>query len=73
MHRTELEVKLNGLQELMNLKKTVYEQVKTQLREQPWHMCKLLVKEYQELMNIKLALDLEILTYRKLVEGEESR
>lgn len=32
-----------------------------------------LVKEYQELMNIKLALDLEILTYRKLVEGEESR
>lgn len=31
------------------------------------------MKEYQELMNIKLALDLEILTYRKLVEGEESR
>uniref|UniRef100_A0A8D2Q6W3 Keratin 80 n=1 Tax=Varanus komodoensis TaxID=61221 RepID=A0A8D2Q6W3_VARKO len=31
-----------------------------------------LVKEYQELMNIKLALDLEILTYRTLMEGEES-
>ncbi|NXX50912.1 K2C80 protein, partial [Tricholaema leucomelas] len=31
-----------------------------------------LVRDYQELMNIKLALDVEILTYRKLVEGEES-
>ncbi|XP_019366897.1 PREDICTED: keratin, type II cytoskeletal 80-like [Gavialis gangeticus] len=31
-----------------------------------------LVKEHQQLMNTKLALDMEILTYRKLVEGEES-
>ncbi|XP_062977509.1 keratin, type II cytoskeletal 80-like [Elgaria multicarinata webbii] len=30
-----------------------------------------LVKEYQDLMNIKLALDIEILTYRTLMEGEE--
>ncbi|XP_061760895.1 keratin, type II cytoskeletal 8-like [Nerophis ophidion] len=31
------------------------------------------IREYQELMNIKLTLDIEIATYRKLLEGEEER
>ncbi|XP_074486102.1 keratin, type II cytoskeletal 8-like isoform X1 [Sebastes fasciatus] len=37
------------------------------------HDMALQVRQYQELMNTKLALDIEIATYRKLLEGEEYR
>lgn len=31
------------------------------------------IRDHQELMNLKLALDIEIATYHKLLEGEEQR